>query len=152
MYQIYFILFWSNTLHVSGGLSVRNKTVRTTTGICQTDTALYLLASRQQYLFDICMLLYVQSWTPDDGRKDRPKHVECYSKIKWNKFDTLVHLVGFTIQIYYDAQPYEGQIAVTSLYYYYYYYYYYKSISHGFGYVLLLITRTHILTTGKRKI
>ena len=20
--------------------------------------------------------LYVQSWTPDDGRKDRPKHVE----------------------------------------------------------------------------
>jgi len=24
-------------------------------------------------------LLYVQSLTPDDGRKDRPKHVECYS-------------------------------------------------------------------------
>ena len=42
-------------------------------------------------------LLYVQSCTPDDGRKDRPKHVECYSKI--NKFDTLVHLVGFTIEI-----------------------------------------------------
>jgi hypothetical protein len=21
-------------------------------------------------------MLYVQSWTPDDGRKDRPKHVE----------------------------------------------------------------------------
>jgi len=21
--------------------------------------------------------VYVQSWTPDDGRKDRPKHVEC---------------------------------------------------------------------------
>jgi len=34
----------------------------------------------------ICMtntcLLYVQSWTPDDGRKDRPKHVGCHSKIK----------------------------------------------------------------------
>ena len=27
-------------------------------------------------------LLYVQSWTPDDGRKDLPKHVECHSKIK----------------------------------------------------------------------
>jgi len=40
------------------------------------------LASRQQYLFDKCMLLYVQSWTPDDGRKDRQKHVECHSKIK----------------------------------------------------------------------
>ena len=33
----------------------------------------------KQYLFDICLLQYVQSLTPDDGRKDRPKHVECYS-------------------------------------------------------------------------
>jgi len=41
-----------------------------------------LLASRQQYLFDKCLLLYVQSWTLDDGRKDRPKHVQCHSKIK----------------------------------------------------------------------
>jgi len=49
----------------------------------------------------MCLLLYVQSWTPDDGRKDRPKHVECDSKI--NKFETLVHLVGFTIEIYYVA-------------------------------------------------
>ena len=40
------------------------------------------LASRQQYLFDKCLLLYVQSLTPDDGRKDRPKHVQCHSKIK----------------------------------------------------------------------
>jgi len=36
------------------------------------------LISSLQYLFDICLLLYVQSLTPDDGRKDRPKHVECY--------------------------------------------------------------------------
>ena len=41
-----------------------------------------LLASRQQYLFDKCLLLYVQSCTPDDGRKDRPKHVECHFEIK----------------------------------------------------------------------
>jgi len=34
-----------------------------------------LSASRQQYL-------YVQSWTPDDGRKDSPKQVECQFKIK----------------------------------------------------------------------
>jgi len=35
-----------------------------------------LLASNQTaiLLFDICLLLYVQSWTPDDGRKDHPKH------------------------------------------------------------------------------
>jgi len=38
------------------------------------------------YRFIDCLLagtrsypLYVQSWTPDDGRKDRPKHVEWYS-------------------------------------------------------------------------
>ena len=40
------------------------------------------LASSQQYLSDKYLLLYVQSWTPDDGRKDRPKHVGCHSKIK----------------------------------------------------------------------
>jgi hypothetical protein len=39
------------------------------------------LASRQPYLFDIYLLLYVQFWTPDDGRKDRPKHVQCYAKV-----------------------------------------------------------------------
>jgi len=42
----------------------------------------YPLASRQQYLFDKCLLLYVQSLTIGDGRKDRPKHVEWHSKKK----------------------------------------------------------------------
>jgi len=40
--------FWNNTLHVSDGLSVHHqefKTVHTATGICQTDTAVYLLSS-----------------------------------------------------------------------------------------------------------
>jgi len=54
--------------------------------------------SRLQYLFDIYLLLYIQSRSPDDGRKDRPKHVQCYSKI--NKFEKLVHLVGFTMEKY----------------------------------------------------
>ena len=36
----------------------------------------------EQYLFDIYLLLYAQSWTPDDGRNDCLKNVECYSKIK----------------------------------------------------------------------
>jgi len=37
-------------------------------------------ASKQSTnLYDIYLMLYVQSWTPDDGRKDRPKHVEWYS-------------------------------------------------------------------------
>ena len=47
------ILFWKDTLHVSDGLSVHHqdfKTVHTATGICQTDSAVCLLASRQQNL------------------------------------------------------------------------------------------------------
>ena len=34
---------------------------------------------------------------PDDGQKNRPKHVQFYSK---NKFEKLVHLVGFITRIY----------------------------------------------------
>ena len=48
---IKFILFWNDTLHVSDSLSIHHqefKTVQTATGICQTDTAVCLLASRQQ--------------------------------------------------------------------------------------------------------
>ena len=64
MHQCFkFILFKNDTLHVSEGLSVHHQeftTVRTATEICQTDTAICLLTSRQQYLFDICLLLYAQ--------------------------------------------------------------------------------------------
>jgi hypothetical protein len=35
-----------------------------------------------RHLSDRCILTYVQSWTPDYGRKDRPKHVERHSKTK----------------------------------------------------------------------
>jgi len=37
---------------------------------------------------------------PDDGQMNCPKHVEFYSK---NKFETLVHLVSFIISIYHDV-------------------------------------------------
>jgi len=53
-----FILFSNDTLHVSDGLSVHHqefKTVHTATGICQRDSAVCLLGSRQQYLFGCCM-------------------------------------------------------------------------------------------------
>jgi len=79
MHQCLNFILFEVTLHVSGGLSVHHQefnTVHTATGISQTDTADFLLASSWQYLFDIRLLLYVQYWTPDDGRKDRPKHVE----------------------------------------------------------------------------
>jgi hypothetical protein len=47
-------------------------------------------------------LLCVQWKTPDDGQRNCPKHVEFYYK---NKFEKLVHLVGFIIiisQLFYE--------------------------------------------------
>jgi len=65
-----------------------------------------MLASKQSTnLYDIYLMLYVQSWTPDDGRKDRPKHVEWYSINS-----KIMHLFGFTIEIYHDARSHELQI------------------------------------------
>jgi len=55
---IKFILFWNDTLHVLNGLSIHHdefKTVHTVTEMCQIDTVICLLASRQQYLFGCCM-------------------------------------------------------------------------------------------------
>ena len=49
----------------------------------------------------------VQYRNPDDGQRNCPKHVEFYSK---NKFEKLVHLVGFIIRIYHDARSPERQI------------------------------------------
>jgi hypothetical protein len=72
--------FWDNTLHVSDGLSVHHqefKSVHTATVICQTGTA-------------VCLLARVLSQ-------------------KYNKFEKLLHLVGFAIEIYYDARSYERQ-------------------------------------------
>jgi len=40
------------------------------------------------------------------------KHVEFYSK---NKFEKLVHLVGFIVRIYHDARSPEPQILVSSV-------------------------------------
>jgi hypothetical protein len=47
------------------------------------------------------------SKTPDDGQRNCPKHVELYSKIK---FEKLTHLVGFIIRIYHDARSSECKI------------------------------------------
>ena len=52
-------------------------------------------------------LLCVQWKTPDDGQRNCPKHVELYSK---NKFEELVHLVGFIIRVFHDARSPERQI------------------------------------------
>ena len=45
--------------------------------------------------------------TADDGQRNCLKHVEFYSI---NKFEKLVHLVGFIIRMYHDARSPERQI------------------------------------------
>jgi len=69
---IKFVLFWNDNLHITAVCLLASTR-------CSIS---YSLASRQHYLFDKCLLLYIQSRTPDDGREDRPKHVECHYKIK----------------------------------------------------------------------
>jgi len=45
------------------------------------------------YVIQVCCV-YSEK-TPDDGHRNCPKHVQCYPK---NKFEKLVHLVGFIIR------------------------------------------------------
>ena len=47
-------------------------------------------------LYDIYHCCVYSEKTPDDGQRNCPKHVEFYSK---NKFEKLVNLVGFIIRI-----------------------------------------------------
>ena len=47
-------------------------------------------------------LLCVQWKIPDDGKRNCPKHVEYYSK---SKFEKLVNLVGFIIRIHFHINP-----------------------------------------------
>jgi len=49
----------------------------------------------------------------DDGQMNCPKHVEFYSQ---NKFEKLVHPVGFIIRILHDARSSERQKDVTSFF------------------------------------
>jgi len=60
-----------------------------------TSSFLILLTSCKQNLFDIYHCCMYSEKTPDDGHRNRPKHVESYFK---NKFEKLVHLVGFIIR------------------------------------------------------
>ena len=102
------IYFWNRTVHVSDRFSVHHQessTVHTATGICHTGYA----DCSQHNLYDIYLLQCVQCWTPDDGQRYCPKHVELYFK---NKFKKSVHLVGFIIRIYNDARSSECQIHI----------------------------------------
>ena len=60
-------------------------------------SVLILLASCQQTCVTYTISVCTVKTTPDDGQRNCPKHVEFYSK---NKFDKLVHLVGLIIRRY----------------------------------------------------
>ena len=51
-------------------------------------------------------LLCVQWKTPDDGQRNCPKHVEFYSK---HKFEKLANLLGGVMRMYHDARSSERQ-------------------------------------------
>jgi len=85
----FFRVFFNITLHFSDGPSIHYqefKTVHTASGICHIgsltssghEMELHLVPASMQStnLYDIHLMLYVLSWSPDDGRRDRPKHVE----------------------------------------------------------------------------
>jgi hypothetical protein len=54
-------------------------------------------------------LLCVQWKTPDDGQRNYLKHIEFHSK---NKFEKLVHLVGFIIRIYHYVRSHERPLLI----------------------------------------
>ena len=51
--------------------------------------------------------VYSKKKLPDDVQRNCPKYIEFYSK---NKFEKLVHLVGFITRIYHEARSPERQI------------------------------------------
>jgi len=55
-------------------------------------------------------LLCVQWKTHDDGQRNCPKHVEYYSK---NKYEKWLHLVGFSTRIYPDTWSPECQTNIS---------------------------------------
>ena len=116
------LVFYSSTkiLHVSESCSVHHQEFFTLhTAVVYVIQIFWQQASRirtefrpdpvrklSANMYDI-LLLYAQWKIPDDGQRNCPKYVEFYSK---NKFEKLVHLVGFVIRIYHDARSSERQI------------------------------------------
>jgi len=71
-----------------------------------------LLARCQQTCVTYTIAVYTVK-TPGDGRRNCPKHVEFYSK---NKFEKLVHLVGLIIRIYHAARSPERQNHIRTVF------------------------------------
>jgi len=84
------------TLHVSDSCSIHHQESSTVHTAIHAGYADCFLASCQHNLYDIYHCVCVQWKTPDDGQRNCPKHVEFYSK---NKFEKLVPLVCFIVII-----------------------------------------------------
>ena len=63
--------------------------------------SLYTQQTCMTYTIAVCAVK-----TTDDGQRNCPKYLEFYSK---NKFEKLVHLVGFITRLYHDARSPECQ-------------------------------------------
>jgi len=95
------IYFWNKTLHVSDSSSAHHQ-------------QFFTVHTAMVYVIQVCcsqavwhIPLLCEQWnTADDGQRNCPKHVEFYSK---NKFEKLVHLVGFIIRICHDARSHKRQ-------------------------------------------
>jgi len=119
-------LFLEKIPHVSDSSSVHHLELIHCThsnGICQTaceqnqdGTAIpswFCSQAVSKTLWHI-PLLRVQWKIPDDGQRNCPKHVEFYSK---NKFEKFVHLVWFfIIRIFHDARSPERQIRILNFF------------------------------------
>jgi len=92
MHLISQIYFWNKTLHVSDSYSVHHQEFFTAhTAMVHVIQVCWQLAS------SIGTELQCIQWkTRDDGWRNCSKHVEFYSK---NKFEKLVHLVGFIMRM-----------------------------------------------------
>ena len=72
MHLISQIYFWNNTLHVSDSSSVHYQ-------------EFFAVHTAMVYVIQVCWQLASRIRTPDDGQRNCPKHVECYSKNKFEK-------------------------------------------------------------------
>jgi len=105
-------LFCNKTLHVSDSSSVHHQEIFIVhTAIVYVIQVFWQLPSwscSQAVSKPVwhTPLLCVQWKSPDDGQKNCPKHVEFYFK---NKFEKLIHVVGFIVRIFQDARSPECQ-------------------------------------------
>jgi len=85
IYQIYFIFGTALFMFRTVSLSIIRSLILYIQHQVYVTQVLWLLSSKQpQNSYDIYLMLYVQYSTSDDGRRVRPKHVECCPKNKIN--------------------------------------------------------------------